>query len=494
MVIVLAATTGCRDNSDADEAQPDDSRDLQDSRTSQSHDQSEKTIITMATYRESSRLREQRHYEALLKQWETENPDPQVHPNAPNPFAFFVPNPDFQQIADAVAEFNKENLDYYIELTDYSEFNTEGGANAGLMRLATEINSGVIPDIIEVAELPFKQWVARGLFTDLYPFIDSDLTYSRDDFMQSVLRAAEIDGGLYQIFPSFILSAIMGDSAVIGTDIGWDMGEFAAVFDAHPELYEEFGFLSNIRFLRLVLESSIDEYIDWVAGTAHFDGTDFMQLLELSSRFPDESFFEILGSTTITYYPPDYVPQIPERIMWPYDLNLDILWDKGIFGGEIVLKAYPNEYKSGPTIGVAYGFAIAETSVHKEAAWEFLRTFLDKDTQLTEISDDISIPVWRGIPINQAAFDVRVNELLTEDISEELEQQGIHPIPPTQDDVDLLLTFIDTVSYVAGHALDETMWDIISEDAMDYFNGLKSAETATAAIQSRVSILVSERS
>src|SRR5699024_7767816 len=104
-----------------------------------------------------------------------------------------------------VLNFNRSSDKYRIEVTDYSEFNTEDDYSAGLTRLNTEIISGKAPDILVVDGLPVEQYAARGLLEDLYTYLDSDGELSRDDLYQSILSALEIDGKLYTAAPSFNL-------------------------------------------------------------------------------------------------------------------------------------------------------------------------------------------------------------------------------------------------------------------------------------------------
>ena len=55
-----------------------------------------------------------------------------------------------------VIEFNKKNTKYRIEVTDYSEYNTQDDYTAGLLKLSTEIISGNIPTV----HLETNQWIS----------------------------------------------------------------------------------------------------------------------------------------------------------------------------------------------------------------------------------------------------------------------------------------------------------------------------------------------
>ena len=119
-------------------------------------------------------------------------------------------------IRSAIVQFNRTSTTHRIRVIDYAEFNTEDDWQAGLTRLSTEIISGNVPDLLDVSNLPFNQYAAKGLLLDIYTLIDSDPELNRSDFVESALRAAEINGSLYQIFPSFSVITMFGHPSVVG--------------------------------------------------------------------------------------------------------------------------------------------------------------------------------------------------------------------------------------------------------------------------------------
>ena len=148
----------------------------------------------------------------------SERPADQVPQKTVLTLATLYTNYDFRA---AVINFNKKNEKYRIEIKDYEEFNTPEDYNAGLLKLSTEIISGNVPDILLVNNLPYKQYIGKGLLEDLYPFIDADEALGgRDALMSNVLSALEKDGGLYQIAPYFSVITAVGSSSVVGPDMG----------------------------------------------------------------------------------------------------------------------------------------------------------------------------------------------------------------------------------------------------------------------------------
>jgi ABC-type glycerol-3-phosphate transport system substrate-binding protein len=383
-----------------------------------------------------------------------------------------------QNLRSAILDFNRINSRYRIHVNDYAEFSTDDDWSAGLIRLSTEIIAGRVPDIIDVSNLPFKQYAARGLFVNLYDLIDADPELNREDFLERVLYAAEVDGNLYQIFPSFIINTLVGHPSVVGENTSWNIDEFKAVLDNNPRADAPLGrMMTRMQFLRTTVMLGIDNYIDWATGTAHFDTGEFAKLLELANRFPIEWDWSAdrggdLVAAGRTIMGEMYFVQLQQMQRTKAD-----------YGGDIVFKGFPVQHGVGNSMSAQSGLAITTACVDKNGAWEFIRTLLTTEWQLEN--------TW-GFPSNQAAFDIQVARAMTEDVEEDTFHGTIIFQPLTQTDIDQVLTLINSVSSIAHW--DEALINIIMEGAEDFFNGRGSAQDAARIIQNRASNYVSEQS
>ena len=390
-----------------------------------------------------------------------------------------------------IVQFNRTNPTYRIHVIDYSEFNTDDDWSVGLTRLSTDLIAGRIPDMLDVSGLTtFKQFVARGLIEDLYAFIDSDPELNRSSLMESVFRAAEMDSGLYRLFPSFSINTLVGHPSVVGPDMGWTMDEFMAVLNANPQADMPMGqWLTKSSFLQNAISLNMDEYVDWAAGEAHFDTPAFIQLLEFANRFPID-FSHMDGD--MGFYVEEY-ELIAQGRQIMADVNLNnfdtIQRYRAMFGGEIVFKGFPTASGNGNSLSVWSGLSITTRSPNQEGAWEFVRSIITTDWQRENVS------TW-NFPTNRIIFDERAREAMEE-------QEGSHiwmwspdveveMKPVTQAEVDLVLMIIDTAFGIASY--DENLMNIIRENSEDFFNGRTSAQDAARIIQSRVSRLISEQS
>ena len=390
-----------------------------------------------------------------------------------------------QELNDAIAEFNRSSSKYLVQFIDYTQYSQGGAWLSGLERLSTELIAGQIPDILETRLLPFDKYVEKGLFVDLYDFIDSDSEYSRDSFVTGALRALEMNGGLYQIVPEFYVSTVVGNPAILGAEQGWTIDEFLAVINANPNADFPLGIeWTKESFIQTVLRLNIEDYIDRGNGTAHFDSDSFIQLLEFADTLPSQYSTEDLSQHELI--------ASGRQLMIVINLFHDFYYlqiYKAIFDGDFMFKGFPAENRSGNKINYQSGLAITTDCSDKEGAWEFIRTLLKNNRK----GDSFYFP--SSLPLNKEAFDIVRTKMMAEHNHASTFNYNdfivnLHPM--TKEEDDQLMTLIDSLSGIS--IFDVSLLNIVTEGASDFFNGRSSARDAARIIQSRVSIYISEQS
>lgn len=402
---------------------------------------------------------------------------------------------------DTIVEFNKANLFYQINIVDYAEDGYDW--DAAFARLSTDIISGNAPDMLHLNLnfMSYADYVRAGLLADIYQFIDTDLELSRDDLVQGAFKPFEIDGGLYILFSQFYINSFAGNASVLGADMGWTIEEFENYLSKLPTTDMPLGpSWTKEGLLRWSLRCNTEDYIDWEAGTVNFDSPEFVKVLELSDRISPYATVDELqnaaASSNISQY---------DRLLNAYisdfrsiQSSLRETYGLGINGEEITFKGIPTSKSDGHIIEPYYAFGIVEQSPNKAIAWEFLRTFLTEEWQLKE-----SI-TWMlkttNLYTNQAAFSHSVSNALEFGYSTSFINGKPEP-PPTQTeldqmqkDVELIVNLINSASSNISGPIDNTLLNIILEDAANFFSGMVSAEDAARSIQDRAGKYVSERS
>jgi ABC-type glycerol-3-phosphate transport system substrate-binding protein len=390
-----------------------------------------------------------------------------------------------EHVRSAVVQFNQTSVTHRVVVTDYSVFNTGIDNNAGLLRLTTEIISGKIPDILVLSGLPFRQYAARGFFEDLNPFLDNDPELNRDDLFDNVLRESEVDGALYRLFPTFRVGTILGNPRILGSDPGWTIDEFRVVLEANPEANEPMGeHMTMEHFLYAALLHNTEQFVDWDSGTVDFDSEAFIELLEFSNIFP----LELKPDAYISWSEPEHIASGNQIMTW---ISLSDLYTyrmlRTFYGGEVVLKGFPSENRTGSVFAdFGGGIAITTQSAEKHGAWEFVRLMLTEGFGREYLH--------RVFPINRSVFKERLANEMDDDAVFQLEFPGrvMLSIPIISEEE--AIKIVDHIDSMTGmFEFDEVLWNIINESANDFFRGEITAEDAARVIQSRASIYMAEQ-
>ena len=415
-------------------------------------------------------------------------------------------------VRSQIIEFNKTSDKYRIEVRDYSEFATAEDSSAGLTRLNTEIVAGNVPDMLETGSIPLRQYAAKGLLEDLWPFIEGDTDIGgRAGVMEHVLNAAEQDGKLYEIFTNFAIRTVAGPKNIVGDRMSWTLADLQEALAKMPEGCAIFGQTdTKTDMLSNVMAQNADSFVDWSTGQCRFDSEDFKALLAFCNSFPAEYDWEnsqdewedpytriISGKQTLTSV---YFSQ----------LRWDFLENDGLFKsqGGAAFIGYPREDGGvGSGFTTNGGVAMSAACKDKEGAWSFMRTRL-----LSQSTDEESARYWSNFPVNKADFDKMVEEAMTVQYEQDengqplLDENG-QPIEiketwwisddlqleqgaVTQEQYDHFMALYNATDSV--YYFDEAIYDIVADMAGAYFAGDRSLDDTAAQIQSRVTLYVNE--
>jgi ABC-type glycerol-3-phosphate transport system substrate-binding protein len=170
---------------------------------------------------------------------------------------------------------------------------------------------------------------------------------------------------------------------------------------------------------------------------------------------------------------------------------------EAMFGGPVTYKGFPREDGVGNIVYVSTGLGMSAACKDKDGAWSFLRTLLTEEYQM---SDDI----W-AFPIHRAAFDRKLEEAMeketvTDENGNEVEvTKGgvgidgffVELYALTQEQADQILAVIESAD--SAIVFDESVMNIVKEEAAAYFAGEKTVEETAALIQNRVRLYISEQ-
>lgn len=392
-----------------------------------------------------------------------------------------------QEINKTINRFNNSQNDYCIKTVSIGGEIDDKGYYSADNALNMMIIKGETPDIFYGLEYDnFVNYSKKGVFTDLYTLIDNDSEISREDFLPNVLSALESsDNKLYSITDCFGISTLYTKTSVWDKE-NWTFDEFLSAYDNAPDSFTHLYDGSNKIDMLYDMTYTMTDFIDYENATCNFDSPDFIRILEFCNRFvdevpsPDKSDIEAWDNYHI------------DKQYWLG--NEKILFEKGSSGtynlvkyletdgDDLTFAGYPSTDGRGGLVMPGKFLCISENSENKEGAWEFIK-YCIKNTQ--------------NCPILSDSFEKYMDEEMTKTST----ASGIEIPPLDQQTRDKIAEYVKSCTKLGIYydtfrapAFDKDIMAVLEEEAGLYFTGEQTVETASENIQSRISILISERS
>lgn len=402
---------------------------------------------------------------------------------------------NIDEIQPMIADFNAESNLYQIKLKNYAEsyeYSIEGLENA-VNDLEIDIISGNIPDMVYLDTNEIEKLSSKGAFADLYELMDSDSKYSRDAFLPNYLEAAETNGHIYSIAPTFTIKTIAAKSK--HTDIqNWTFDEFRDIYNSKSADMTLFESANNRNAVFSFLSDDCNDFVDYGTHTCSFNSQDFINILQFAAEFP--SIEEYSWETTSCRNDTALISTLYIKSF--RDINVE---NQSVFGDDVTFVGFPSESGNGSVMTLTSQFAIMEDSPAKDGAWSFIRTFFSDDRYYGNIN---------GIPVTEKGFEIAMEEALEPLYYIDGESNQKVPMketgynftngseteitPMTEAEQAKYEAFVRSITRAISGNYDSSVNSIVSEETSRYFAGACSAEECAEMIQNRVSIMLSEQS
>ncbi len=400
-------------------------------------------------------------------------------------------------VRSQVYSFNKNSLEYRVNLIDYSSLYSGSQADR-LKQLNKDISAGSMPDILVVDDsLPIDNFIMKGLLQDFRPFLEEDPDYSIDLLLPGLVNAYSYKGALYQLVPNFTVSTLCvpckSSDDIVSS---WTPQEAIAYWEKQgtDKMFDPGK--KKIEFLNECISCAGDYFVDWENGVCRFDTPEFINLLELSNMIRDEEIEELKNG--------DYFARMSswrnnEALVYGEPLRMYNDYNsllQALFGCEVDFRGYPCGEGSGTCFRPYINFAMSAQSQVKDGAWEFVRYFLSEDFLLSD--NNYVIPSRMDLLTNieeQAThlpsytdFETgeKVEYMNSTYINGQMLEYGAMSLEQAQ-------RFTDFITHIdKAYESDGNINAIIAEETDSYFRGRKSAEETAKVIQSRASIYLNE--
>jgi len=400
------------------------------------------------------------------------------------------------KLESMVLSFNRNNKEYKIKLIDYTEYIDP------YTQMNMDILSGKVPDIFILDNLPADQYMKQKILTDLYPLLDQDKELSREDFVESVLSAAEKDGKLYYFASAFSIEN--------GIAVGKDYLDFSGSlrYEDLEKLYEkipEDGAIMDLearQFVKNVVSFQMEDYMDEENKKAEFNSEHFIRLLAFAKKLHDsekdvivsgDTSQNIVEGKTLTY------PFTISNFMKVAELNT--IFQKA---GGYVVSGYPSKEEDN-YLAASFSDAllgISEKCGDKEGAWQFLREFFLYDYQINYMSDMYMFPTRKDVleegfcaaMADDVYQDKKGNEIKVFVNSIVKSTGSIILEPFKEEDVENVRSLIERIRKINNESDDmhKQIIGIVEEEIEAFLVGDKTAEETAKVIQNRAQLYLNE--
>ena len=433
------------------------------------------------------------------------------------------------EVAKAVRDFNRRSWEYYVTVRDYSggEALTRDALDRAVTAMNLDIVGGNMPDLLSIQEgAPFKSWAEKGFLRDLGPWLESEGI----ELLPQLRRAGSVEGKLLMVCGSFTLMTAAGNRDVIGEEKGWTVAEASALAASLPDCAGIFpGSMTREKYLEL-LDSYLEGYLDWDAGTASFDSPGFRDALALAASLPSQESTEF--SAAVYLQDMALADAAQAEIMQGRALADAVtvesirdwqLWDL-TFMGKLTCPGIPASDGVGSLIQMRTPMAVSAVSENPEGAYAFLRSLLDEKTQRAYTD---------RFPSRKDAFEDQLAEAMREPTAEEgyrktlvfsftlrmedgfvylwdgpegeriprsvvqwydanstlIREEKLYAMSGEQRDA--LLALLDSAERSASY--DQVIAAIVREETAVFFAGQRSAEEVSQRIQRRAELYMAEQ-
>ncbi len=366
----------------------------------------------------------------------------------------------------------------------------EGIAMEGVADIYAAMNTRLLAkesaDLIALLDYQdIERYMAKGYLEDLTPYLERSEQLSRDRYLGSVLQCYMMGDALYSIPVSFSILTLGGRASELGNEPGWTVDEFLDWLEEHPDVQAKEG-LSPSNVLNYCLMGGMDLYVDPESRRGNFQGEDFCELLrrihnlKLDEREHWEDWGELLEGET----------PVLDRLDVQGFLHCGRTEDE--YGEEMVYKGYPTGDGTPCYFFQGSCLAVLSRSTDKEGAyafWEYYLTHrqMGEDSFYTNLEAlEKSMETASDLYIADVEEEGRYTAYKSRGLDDWCDWYPAMTLEQRDKQVSLL-------EYVRADPLEnQTIRNIILEEAQCYFAGDKSLEDTCEIIQSRVQTYLDE--
>ena len=403
---------------------------------------------------------------------------------------------------NAIIEFNKGSDRYRVDVVEYLPYgwnNPEELKNAqAKMEMEMALDSKSY-DLISLSYLNMENLAEKDIFEDLYPFLDREGGFERDDFFESILNAYTVNGKLISIPDEFSVNVLLGKTSDLGDRHGWTLRELLDYNNAHPETSCLVADSDRILAAYALLWNGNDSFIRMEDGEVVFDRGTCEDVLKLLKDHEDTSFDTSRADRL----------QQGESLLTSVQLySFDGLQlDRARFGESMTWIGYPDVEGNCQVFYEGHTeYAISSHSDCKEGAWEYLEYYLGHEQQFVFPSRTAAFEEMASQAVtDQYVLDADGNIRLDENGNPELKTTSTYIEggdtyswsftfgPVTEEDVEQIRQIVESGGKAWHNTTDEVIYQAVMEEGVAYFADQKSLDIVVDILENRLRLYLQEQ-
>lgn len=383
--------------------------------------------------------------------------------------------------------YNENHSDVKIEVVNYLD--NYSNPFEALKQIKIEISTGKGPDMINFGGQYSPLDASSGMLADLYPFIQNDEAFERQDFFYNILESFETGDNLYVLVPDYRIDSY---ATVSGGLSGLDRMDIGQLINAYSMLDDKsilFPGETKKAVFGMLCYGNLENYVDWDNGICHFNSDSFKNILHFANQFP-------LSLNMANDYSAKEIFAEGQALLYP--VSIDNVYGtariRALYGKTPTYIGYPFDSGNGNLAAIVdIAIGISSTSKNKAEAWEFLSSLLDKEFQ-----DSIE----RGLPLRVSSLEQMLEDAMKADfdsngekeVKEQLVFDGEEPVniyEISSEDAETLKAIIRQIEFCM--ATDFNLYSIVLEEADYLFHENRNVDDVADIIQNRASVYINEK-
>lgn len=382
--------------------------------------------------------------------------------------------------------YNENHSNVKIEIVNYLDNYSD--PFEALNQIKIEVTAGKGPDMINFGGQYSPLDASSGMMADLYPFMQNDESFERQDLYYNILESFEVGDSLYVLVPSYRIDSYTTVNSGLS---GLERMDIKQLMDAYNMLDDEsilFPGETKKAVLGMLCYGSLENYVDWGEGICHFNGDSFKNILYFANQFP-------LSLNIANDYSAKEIFVENRALLYPASID-NVYGTAGIrtlYGETPTYIGYPFDSGNGNMAAITdIVIGISSTSKNKEEAWEFLRSLLD-----SEFQDNTE----RGLPLRVSSLEQKLEDAMKAEfdsngekvVKEQLIFDGDDPVSIYEisyEDAETLKAIISNIEF--SMVVDSNLYNIMLEEADYLFNDDRNVDNVADIIQNRASVYINE--